>query len=312
MAIREILYPTDFSDCAHHAGRYAALLARKLGAALHVLHVPFVPSPLHQGAWAAVSAEHLVHIAQHDADHYFERLRSEAEFQGLTVRTTVERGLVEEVIRNVAERSDLLVMGSHGRTGLARVMLGSVAEKVAGTARCPVLVVKHPDVTVALPWGDQVSVLPKAGQKSPRVLNILVPLDGSLRSEMVLDGAKEIACVCEAVLILFMAVSAPLQVPGVTPGGITPEEHTEIGGYLRNREEVLRREGFMAEAVQRTGDDAALAILEYAERRDVDVTAMTTHGRSGLRRWLLGSVAEKVLRASSVPVLLYRAWGEPR
>ena len=72
---------------------------------------------------------------------------------------------------------------------------------------------------------------------------------------------------------------------------------------------MLNREGLMVETVLRTGD-AALEILDYADERNIDLIAMATHGRTGLKRWLLGSVAEKVLRASNIPVLMIRGWRE--
>jgi nucleotide-binding universal stress UspA family protein len=241
-----------------------------------------------------------------------EALRGATDFQGLGLRTTVACGPTEEEIQSAAQASDLLVMGSHGRTGLARVMLGSVAEAVAGTACCPLMIIKHPDIKIALPWGGHLPAWRSPGQESARFLNILVPLDGSPRSEMILEGVKELARAYEAVILLLMGISAPLRLPGVAPGEVTPADQTQVTSYLRQKQTALHKDGLMAETVVRTGDDAALDILEYAQERAVDLIAMTTHGWSGLQRWPLGSVAGKVLRASPVPVLLYRAWGEAK
>ena len=88
MAIREILYPTDLSECARYAGGYAAGLAHTLGASLHILHVPFVPSPLREGEWADAVYGELARSGLAEA----QRLLHEAEFRGLKVRTTVVGG----------------------------------------------------------------------------------------------------------------------------------------------------------------------------------------------------------------------------
>jgi nucleotide-binding universal stress UspA family protein len=307
MAIHEILYPTDFSECGRYAGSYAAMLARTFDASLHILHVPFAGFPLRKGEWADASSGELVRSGLVHA----ERLLHEAEFRGLQVRTSVMEGLIEEEIWKAAEQADLIVMGTHGRTGLSRIMLGSVAEKVVGTARCPVLVVKHPDIDVELPWGGHLKGARRTPQAPPRFLNILVPLDGSPRSELVLEEAKNLARACEAVIVLFLVISSSPQLGGLPPGEMTPADQTRIVDYLQQKQEALRSEGHMVETVLRSGD-AATEILDYADARGIDLIAMSTHGWTGLRRWFLGSVADKVLRASTIPVLLIRAWNEAK
>ncbi len=305
MAIREILYPTDLSECARYAGGYAAGLAHTLGASLHILHVPFVPSPLREGEWADAIYGELARSGLAEV----QRLLHEAEFRGLQVRTTVVGGLIEEEIRKAAEKSDLIVMGTHGRTGLSRTMLGSVTEKVIGTARRPVLVVKHPDIDIELPWGEYLKRARRTQQVPPRFLNILVPLDGSPRSEMVLDEATDLARAFEAVIILFLVISPSLHLGAKPQGEPSPDDQVKGVDYLRGKQQALYREGLMVETVLRMGD-AALEILDYADERSIDLIAMATHGWTGLKRWLLGSVAEKVLRASNIPVLMIRGWRE--
>ncbi|MBI3988360.1 MAG: universal stress protein [candidate division NC10 bacterium] len=305
MAIHEILFPTDFSEAAHYAGRYAAALARKLGASLHILHVPLIPLPPTSIELTGLALAELYEAGRLKAEARLQGLCQEEEFRGLSVRTTVRAGLVEDEILNAAEGSDLIIMGTHGRIGLARTLLGSVTEKVARTAPCPVLAVKHPEVNVELPWGRVLAGRRKA-KEGLELQKVLVPLDGSTLAEGILPQVKELARPLGAQIVLVWVV-----VPPPSPGG-GPADHErravdEAGAYLQAKRRELQAEGFKVEEVVREGD-AAEKIIEYAEESDAGLIAMATHGRSGLGRWLLGSVAEKVLRGSDVPVLLYRAW----
>lgn len=302
MPIHEILFPTDFSEVAQYAGRYATLLARKLDAGLHVLHA--LPPTL--GKLAGLALTELHEAARRKAEADLEELLQGEGWHGLRIRTTVAIGLIEEEILKAAEGSDLIVMGAHGWTGLSRALLGSVTEKVARISPCGVLAIRHPEVRVELPWGRVLGGRWKAKEQL-ELQRILVPLDGSALAESALPEVKELARPFEASLTL-LRVIPPYLSPGVKP----PEEfmardQAEAEGYLKTKQQELEAEGFSIEVVVRAGD-AAHEILDYAEAREVDLIAMATHGRSGLSRWLLGSIAEKVLRGSDIPVLLHRAW----
>jgi universal stress protein A len=143
MTISRILVPTDFSSSAEAAVRYAAQLARAFHASIHLLHV--VDNPLASAMWSteAYTAEieglqiNLVRAAE-------ERLKGSVPSHTGTVSTEVRPGNPPQQILEVArERSaDLIVMGTHGRTGLAHIMLGSVAERVVRLAPCPVLTLR--------------------------------------------------------------------------------------------------------------------------------------------------------------------------
>jgi nucleotide-binding universal stress UspA family protein len=304
MLIREILFPTDFSEAAQHAGRYATLLGRKLGAALHVIHVPFVPLPAMPSDLTGLAEAYAAGRRRTEAQ--LKGLIQAEDWRGLRVRTTVTMGLIEDEILKAAQGADLCVMGTHGRTGIARVMLGSVTEKVVRTSPCPVLTVKHPEVRVELPWGG-VLVGRRKLAETPRVQRILIPLDGSALAESVLPAVRELARPLGATLTL-LRVIPPYVSPRVSPEEkVSAKDRAEVEAYLRTTQEALQEAGMSLETVVRVGDPAQ-EILDYAEVGEIDVIALATHGRSGLDRWLLGSVAEKVLRASALPVLLYRAW----
>jgi nucleotide-binding universal stress UspA family protein len=310
MVIRKILYPTDFSEPARHAGRYATMLARTLDASLRILHVPYAPFPPASEPQTGPSFDEFRKAAREESQAALQRLLEEEEFRGLDVSTTLATGLIEDEILNAAQTSDLVVMGTHGRSGLSRFMLGSVTEKVIGVAPCAVLAVTHPPLERELPWAGGARRRAHA-RRPPRLLNILIPLDGSTLSESVLRDTKALARSFGAVVTLLMVMSPSLMLDedARIAGKDNPREGTEQ--YLRAMQRDLETEGLMVEVVHRTGD-AAMKILEYADERDTDLIALATHGRSGLRRWLLGSVANKLLRAADVPVLVSRAWSPSR
>jgi nucleotide-binding universal stress UspA family protein len=300
MAMREILFPTDFSEPAQYAGRYAALMARRLGAALHVLHVPMLPVP---PAGDGTPADG--HAARRRAGDRLRQLVRAAEFQGVRTRVSAGGPIPEDAIVEAAERSDLVVMGTHGRTGLSRLVLGSVTERVVAAAPCPVLVVKHPEVVVELPWGGALrSRRPIAGV--PRLQRLLVPLDGSPASESALGGAAELAQAFNAVIVLVMVLTPLL---GITMRAEDASllDVADAATYLARKQLDLTAAGVAVQRVIRMGDPAT-QILACADEHRADLIALATHGRSGVRRWLLGSVTEKVLRASDIPVLVFRAW----
>ncbi len=140
--IRTILHPTDFSDCSRFAFRLASLLAREQGARLVILHVKQILGPMVAYGNAVAQLE-----SSQDQEKHWEML---GRFQVSDSRVSVEHRLVEgdaarEIVRVADEVGcDLIVMGSHGRTGLQRLVVGSVAEQVPRKARCPVVTVKVP------------------------------------------------------------------------------------------------------------------------------------------------------------------------
>ncbi|HSB04113.1 MAG TPA: universal stress protein [Thermodesulfobacteriota bacterium] len=134
--------------------------------------------------------------------------------------------------------------------------------------------------------------------------NILVPLDGSECAEMILPKVEKLAKDLKASIHLLQVVYAHT-FPGVDPTDAEVAVVRKAEEYLKKIEDQLKAKGFNADSHVRYGDDAE-EILDHASQKDVDMVAMTTHGRSGIKRFLLGSVAEKILRHSAKPVLLVR------
>ncbi len=134
---------------------------------------------------------------------------------------------------------------------------------------------------------------------------ILVPLDGSECAENVLPVVEELATELKASITLLRVCLIPSLPIGADPAEAEAKVVQEAEEYLRKIEDRLKAKGFKVGSHVGYGNDAE-EILDYAVQKDIDFIAMTTHGRSGVKRFLLGSVGEKVLRHSSKPIFLVR------
>lgn len=144
--LKKILVPTDFSKFSEHALAYGCELASKFGAELHLLYVVTDALLMYTAAQTQVGAEQVIQEEKAHGQRQLEQLPGAA-WSSLKVVRSVEVGVpLMEILNYVKEEEiDLLVMGTHGRTGLSHVFLGSVGEKVVRKASCPVLTVRHPE-----------------------------------------------------------------------------------------------------------------------------------------------------------------------
>jgi nucleotide-binding universal stress UspA family protein len=194
--------------------------------------------------------------------------------------------------RASAGKPDLIVMATHGRGPLSRFLIGSVADELICRARVPVLLVRGSDKALG--------VTPE-----PILDNILVPLDGSPLAEQVLGPAQDLARIMEARCSLLRVVEPPSS----NGSGVLPEK-AQAEAYLERVAGWLREDGLEVRTRAVVARHAAEAILREAEAQGSNLIALATHGRHGLKRLLLGSVAEKVVRAAASPVLVYRPTGK--
>ncbi len=146
MQIRSILLPTDFSDCGNYALSFAASLARSFGASIICVHViePMVPTVGYSGMTEPLPIADITDQLEYSAERELPKLAEREECAGLEVEEMIVHGeAASEIVRVAKERNvDLIVVSSHGRTGLGRILFGSTAEAVVRHASCPVLVVK--------------------------------------------------------------------------------------------------------------------------------------------------------------------------
>ena len=153
MTIRRILFPTDFSEHADHAWPFALYFAQEFGAEVHLVHVVTPPPPLVEGYSANFDPEQITSALTAEANASIDRLLKAVQGRNLTFQREIRVGVdFHEIINYARTRQiDLIVMATHGRTGLAHVLVGSVAEKVVRKAPCPVLTIKHPAMKFEIP-----------------------------------------------------------------------------------------------------------------------------------------------------------------
>ena len=288
--IDSILVPTDGSDVATLGARVGIDLAARADADLHVLSVvenaTVEPVLDDQSTADRTERERALEARASDAVDAVAG-RAMTHLRG-RVTTAVEWGEPFREIDDYVESKDvdLVVMGTHGRTGLDRV-LGSVANKTLRTASVPVVTVP--------PSVDDVPV----GEATYE--DVLVPTDGSDEAAVALDWALALVGLYDGTLHTLYSVDTSWF------GG--HEGVSEVHDALEARGEQaldgIRERARQADVSVRgsigTGP-AARAIGSYCERNDVDLIAMATHGRSGVERYLIGSVTETVVRTSDVPV----------
>jgi nucleotide-binding universal stress UspA family protein len=289
-----ILVATDFSETAGVALDWAVELARQQHARLELVHAvtipPSVPGPL------AVPGPTFDEQVRQAARDRLDQAAAALQERGIAVQSFLGIGTPSQVIleRSRAADASAVVVGTRGLSGLKHVLLGSTAQRVVQGASCPVLSV-HPE---------------DRGRHRP-IRSILVPTDFSHDAEVAIRTAHQLLAAMEqdARLILIHAFNLPIEYTayGPIPTSVHYLRDTGLEAERRLAEaaEGLAREGLTVETVAREGDPAGV-VAEEARARGVDLIAMGTHGRSGLRHLLLGSTAERVVQHAPCPVLTIR------
>jgi nucleotide-binding universal stress UspA family protein len=299
-----IVVPLDGSPFAEQALPLALAIAGRAGAPLDLVQVHLLYA-LRDPASAWLPYDSTLETKLQDQERtYLEgvaaRLRQET---AVPVRATLALGSVVDAILGHMQNqpADLLVMTTHGRGPWGRFWLGSVADELV--RRCPVpLLLVRPQEAASGPAPE------------PGLGHFLVPLDGSTLAEQGWTVALPLAKLMGARFTLLTAVE-PVWLPGYDPTGsdmagfdkpLLERSQAAAQDYLDRVAERVRAEGFKVQTHVAVGRKAAPAILEQARADGADVIALATHGRSGMRRAMLGSVADKVVRGAPVPVLLCR------
>jgi nucleotide-binding universal stress UspA family protein len=298
----QILVPLDGSALAERALSCAMMLAQGLPADLILLRAVSIP-PGFEDVLIGVPGDVEAQVEQFgdEAKGYLSEVAARLKASGLSARATVERDPAAEAIVDYAEKENInyIVMATHGHSGISRWRHGSVAERVLQSASVPVLLVRAREKT------------PDDIQQAMQCQRIMVPLDGSTMAEQVLPPVTYVAQALDAEIVLFRVPiahdSGSLLGDWVLPLAGTLETANDIASvYLQRQAEPLREQGIRVSTAMRMGG-VANAIIEFADANEIDLVAMCTHGRTGLARHALGSVADRVLRASRIPLLLVRA-----
>ncbi|ELY58707.1 ferredoxin Fer [Natronolimnohabitans innermongolicus] len=271
-----ILVPTDGSAVADRAGEYALELADGFDATVHALHV--------------TEGGGLLGGDDGDGEQAVEDLAERADGQGIDVTTSVrdpEDAIHSELLEYADEHDvDLVVMGTHGRSGLDRFLLGSVAQQTLRESSVPVATV-HDETALEREFD-----------------RLLVPIDGSHSAATALEHAIDLATETDGRLhLVHVSDEAPLEDETVTYGASDTDEETVGLEPVDDALERVRDSKLASVDVSTPSGRVDQQILAVAAEHDVDGIVMGTHGETGLRRYLLGSTTERVVRFADVPVI---------
>ncbi len=293
----KILVPLDGSPLAEMALKPALTLARWAGSSIYLLRVPTthqqVILPDLAGAEVLLWDENLQKSAREEAHSYLQALQAAHSEHNIYLRLL--EGDEAGTIVDVAEEDgiDLIIMSTHGYSGLTRWMLGSVTEKVLRGARCPVLVMRSEEP----------------------MRNVLITVDGSELSHKALARGLEVARCLGAGVCLLRVYQA---------GELAGDDHVLLDWTEQGKDTNLHEDGgepalaylqSLARQSELPGQEIRVAamegspahtILDYAQAQGYELIVMATHGRGGLRRWVYGSVAEKVMRGAHGNVMIIR------
>lgn len=291
----KILVPLDGSTLSEKALHPALDLAEWSNGEILLVRVPTysnagIPiSPEHEYSWPQDQPAPM----HGESVDYLREVKQKISDRNVPIRNMVVSGDRAGVIVDIAktEKADLIIMSTHGRTGISRWILGSVTSRVLSTAACPVMAV----------------------HREEQVGHILITLDGSTLSEKAIVPGLTLAKAFSAKVTLLRVLTDLESDPNTLPENIALQEEHEIEKvaseqaktYLKDLIEIHHTESLNIQSAVLQGPVHA-TILDFASQNKVDLISMTTHGHSGLHRWIYGSVTEKVLHNTDCAVLIVR------
>lgn len=310
---RNILVLLDGSPFAEHALPLACGLARRSNAILHFtrVHTPIAPM---YGKYGLLADVELERIARSKARDYLDQLPDRLPSAGRRrVCTALLEGDVISAIEQQVELvcADLVVMATHGYGPLSRFWLGSVADRLIRQLRTPILLVR--------PHAGPLNLM-----HEPEVKRLMIPLDGTPESTQIIQPAVDFGRLMGAEFLL-LQVLRPVLVPATTGPAesffwgtnVTPA-HIEQVHLLQQKfgaealaaldqiAAMLRAQSVAVKTQVIASVQPARAILDRVQEQSVDLVALETHGRHGVERVFIGSVADKVIRGAAVPIFLQR------
>lgn len=296
---QRILVPLDGSATAEAVLPYAEALAAGFKTAVELLSVIDIGAMTSH--LAADKMPHLDATIAHEerkGARYLEDIAKKF-FSAVSTEHRIVRGEAADAVLEEASKGGdtLITMATHGRSGATRWLLGSVAEKVLRGTTHPLFLVRA-----------------TAAKTSPRRIidSIVVPLDGSALAEKILPTVSHWARALDVEVALIRAFEFPAAAyyggeEGLPDYDAFREAARKLAaGYLKAKADALVAEGVRTVSTLILEGPAAAEIIGYAQTAPRAVIAMSTHGRSGVRRWLLGSVTEKIVRHGADPVLVVR------
>ena len=287
---KKILVPLDGSNAAEISLPYVEQIAAKLGAEIFVVSV-------------RESDDDADHLHGYYLDHIVEQIQHQIKDFDPIIQLNIHADILQgkpaqQLIRFANEKNiTLIVMSSYGSSGREPKLLGNIATKVLWSTDRPVLLIRTPASEEMI-------------SQKKLIQRILVPLDGSKTGETIIQCAEILAKALEAELVLFQALEPLRTVAGfetVAPYSI-PQSKESIKAsavdYLTALERPLKEKGIKT-SIEIVWGSAAERIIEYSEAT-TDLVTISSHGRSGVGRWVFGSVTEKVLQIGDKPTLVAR------
>ena len=302
-----ILVPLDGSAFSEHALPLALGIARRTGASVLLAHVCvslaqeyYASELLVPGPSETLNRERFVSYLTGLTENLSRRWE-------LPIRVAMLEGLVADELCAYATSvaADLVVMTTHGYGPLSRMWMGSVADKLVRRLPMPVVLTR--------PHGEALDLLEEVHEQPFE--HVLIPLDGSVLAEEILEPTMALGRPMGARYTLLQAINPPAlgYAPAAHAVGLDAQMlaqwRAEAQTYLDQVADRLRGHGHVVDTRIVIGPPA-ITILDYAHEHAADLIAMATHGRGGVARMLLGSVADKVVRGAGTPVLLRRPAAE--
>ena len=298
----KIVVPLDGSPAAECALPLVRTLARRLALPVTLLGVVDLRE-ISRDVTAADGLLFLDRMVEDESRRMADYVNKMAKSLGaVALATQSDKGAAETIVETAAADSNsLIAMATHGRSGLNRFLLGSTAEKVLRASSNPVLLVKATEAAVS--------------EGEAALTSVVVPLDGSELAERVLPAVTELAQKLDLEVILMRAYAIPYGAYSAGEGFYDPVHleallamvKQETFEYLERKVAALKRQGLSKVSFVAKEGLSADEIIKFAQETPANLIAMSSHGRSGVKRLVLGSVTETVVRHSGDPVLVLRA-----
>jgi len=299
--IKKILIPTDFSRCAEQAFTHAIYFAEKYQSELHILNVNTLFEEYAEFTSNISSANDIHKMAEDSINKQINNMVDNVTLKNFEIIKCQKRGI--SAATTILEYSldndiDLIVMGTHGRRGLGHLFLGSIAEEVVRFSTCPVFTIREEDK-------------PKPIEQ---FTNILVPIDFSDRSYISIKYAEEIAKLYNSKLQLLHVVEdvfppvysllGEISIYNLVPDIVAKTKESLETVFNETDGPKVQHDNYIV-----TGH-AAKEILNFAKTHNTNLIVIATHGLTGIEHFLMGSVAEKVVRMAPCPVFTTKSFGK--
>ena len=302
---QRIVVPLDGSAQAERILPFVTSLANKIGTRVTLL-LAIEPD---SGDWAGIDQglyrDRNIETQRVEAYDYLQKVQAGMSSLAVEIDRLVPNAKAADSIVFEAERSPdtLIAMSTHGRSGVARWALGSVADKVLHATSGPLLLIRADAALDVL--------------QDPPIRTIIVPLDGSTVAEQAIPHAVGVAKMLDAAILLVRATPSALEyaaytsgypsVPAISYATLAGEAGAEAERYLLVVAEELRKQGVVDVTQRLLHGHPAGAIVDVARVVPHSMIAIASHGRSGIGRWVLGSIADRVVRHAEHPVLVVHA-----